>query len=104
MKVKIFAPENMGNICALCVFERETVEKHHKNHVANVKIMLKQKKTLKLLIEPFDAFLHTFSIVRSVFSADVFSIVPETAIPSTSLLTDRKDRRPAVFFVPSPAC
>ena len=69
MKVKIFAPENMENICALCVFERGTVEKHHK----------KQR-----------------------FSADVFSVVPETAIPSTSLLTDRKDRRPAVFFVPFP--
>ena len=60
MKVEIFAPENMENIRALCVFERGTVEKHRKNHVANVKIMLKQKKTLKLLIEPFDDFLHTF--------------------------------------------
>jgi hypothetical protein len=60
MKVNIFAPENMENICSLCVFERGTVEKHRENHVTNVKIMLKQKKTLKLLIEPFDAFLHTF--------------------------------------------
>ena len=60
MKVKIFAPENMENICALCVFKRRAVEKHRENHVVNVKIMLKQKKTLNLLIEPFDAFLHTF--------------------------------------------
>jgi len=30
MKVKIFAPENMENICALHIFERGTVEKHHK--------------------------------------------------------------------------
>ena len=60
MKVKKFAPENMEKIRVLCVFERGTVEKHRENHVVNVKIMLKQKKTLKLLIEPFDAFLHTF--------------------------------------------
>ena len=76
MKVKIFAPENMENICALCVFERGAVEKHRKNHVVNVKIMLKQKKTLNLLIEPFDAFLHTFSIVRSVFLRMCFQLFP----------------------------
>ena len=76
MKVNIFVPENMENICVLCVFERGTVEKHHKNHVVNVKIMLKQKKTLKLLIEPFDDFLYTFSIVRSVFLRMCFQMFP----------------------------
>ena len=76
MKVKIFAPENMENICALCVFERRAAEKYRKNHVANVKIMLKQKKTLKLLIEPFDDFLYTFSIVRSVFLRMCFQLFP----------------------------
>ena len=76
MKAKIFAQETMENICALCVFERGTVEKYRKNHVANVKIMLKQKKTLKLLIEPFDDFLYTFSIVRSVFLRMCFQLFP----------------------------
>ena len=85
MKVKIFAPENMENICALCVFERGTVEKYRKNHVANVKIMLKQKKTLKLLIEPFDDFLYTFSIVRSVFLRMCFQLFPRP--PSGQLLS-----------------
>ena len=73
MKVKIFAPENMENTCALRIFKRIAVEKYGKNHVATVKIMLKQKKTLQLLIEPCDAFLYTFSIVRSVFCGCVFS-------------------------------
>ena len=62
MKVKIFAQENM--------------EKHRENHVTNVKIMLKQKKTLNLLIEPFDDFLYTFSIVRSVFLRMCFQLFP----------------------------
>lgn len=76
MKVKKFAPENMEKIRVLCVFERGTVEKYRKNHVANVKIMLKQKKTLNLLIEPFDDFLYTFSIVRSVFLRMCFQLFP----------------------------
>ena len=76
MKVKIFAPENMEKIRVLCVFERGTVEKHRENHVANVKILLKQKKTLNLLIEPFDDFLYTFSIVRSVFLRMCFQLFP----------------------------
>ena len=73
MKVKIFAPEN---ICALHIFKRRAAEKYRKNHVANVKIMLKQKKTLKLLIEPFDDFLYTFSVVRSVFLRMCFQLFP----------------------------
>ena len=76
MKVKIFAPENMENTCALHIFKRRAVEKHRENHVTNVKIMLKQKKTLNLLIEPFDDFLYTFSIVRSVFLRMCFQLFP----------------------------
>lgn len=76
MKVKIFAPENMENTCALRVFKRRAVEKYRENHVAAVKIMLKQKKPLNLLIEPFDDFLYTFSIVRSVFLRMYFQLFP----------------------------
>ena len=85
MKVKKFAPENMEKIRVLCVFERGTVEKHRENHVVNVKIMLKQKKTLKLLIEPFDDFLYTFFIVRSVFLRMCFQLFPRP--PSGQLLS-----------------
>jgi len=38
----------------------EQLKNTTKNNIVNAKIMLKQKKTLKLLIEPFDDFLHTF--------------------------------------------
>ena len=76
MKMKIFAPENMENTCTLHIFKRRAAEKYRKNHIANVKIMLKQKKTLKLLIEPFDDFLYTFSIVRSVFLRMCFQLFP----------------------------
>ncbi len=76
MKVKKFAPKNMENTCVLHIFKRRAVEKHHENHVENVKIMLKQKKTLKLLIEPFDDFLYTFSIVRNVFLQMCFQLFP----------------------------
>ena len=76
MKVKIFATENMENTCTLHIFKRRAAEKHRENHVTNVKIMLKQEKTLNLLIEPFDDFLYTFSIVRSVFLQMCFQLFP----------------------------
>ena len=76
MKVKKFAPENMENTCALRIFKRRAAEKYRKNHAATVKIMLKQKKTLELLIEPFDDFPYTFSIVRSVFLRMCFQLFP----------------------------
>ena len=85
MKAKKFAQKNMENICTLHIFKRKAAEKYRKNHVANVKIMLKQKKTLKLLIEPFDDFLYTFSIVRSVFLRMCFQLFPRP--PSGQLLS-----------------